>query len=95
MAFGSIIYHSSAMEDCNKAQALASWLYWTQTNLRASRAAQKFVQFTSPRRGDNGRLTIISLTNTGKAFWSHRKLILRSGATCSTRSRPSHAAAFR
>jgi hypothetical protein len=41
------------MEHCDKAQALASWLYWTQTNIRASRAAQKFVQFTAPRRRDN------------------------------------------
>lgn len=68
MTFGSIIYHSSAMEDCNKAQALVSWLYWTQTNIRASRAAQKFVQFTSPPAGEITVLTIISPTNTGKVF---------------------------
>lgn len=32
VAVGSLIYRSNSMTDCNKAQALANFTYWTQTD---------------------------------------------------------------
>jgi hypothetical protein len=40
-AFGSIIYRSATMEDCSKAHALASFLYWTQTSAQSQQIARR------------------------------------------------------
>jgi hypothetical protein len=40
-AFGSIIYRNTRMEDCPKARALASFLYWTQSSPKSQQIARR------------------------------------------------------
>jgi hypothetical protein len=43
--FGAFIYRQRTMQDCSEAAALASFLYWTQTDIAATRTAERYISF--------------------------------------------------
>jgi hypothetical protein len=42
--FGSMIYRSKTMDNCNKAAALADFIIWSQTNANALKIAERFAR---------------------------------------------------